>query len=379
MTESTTAKLFDGDSPVPYHSTVIWDSQSLTIQPDGKEHLLISFDDIEEVFQQDKHQAIYIKNPQVGFPQIKIEIEGIPEWFPEFLSQWRMHKKPHIPAFFHLPFSWFIKPQNMIISIVILASALALLYFAVINIYHIVPTHVDTYLGNNFKGKILTPDNTCANPEMERYLNDIMQEMVHDSMWNYQVYIMDIDIENAFALPGGTMLFTSELLKNVESPNEIYGIMAHEITHVQKRHSMQQLITYLGIGFVVTLMTGDGLEGFADPEFIGTAMGGLMALGYSRDFEKEADDGAMNILVPMNITPTGIVSFFERIEEKMPISESVYTKYISTHPMSKDRIEKFESHLNEDMEYRTFPKPLFWKNEGYTLCPQADSSITQRP
>lgn len=151
---------------------------------------------------------------------------------------------------------------------------------------------------------------------------------------------------NAFALPSGTVVVTDELVNLAERDAEVVGILAHEIGHVVNRHSMQQVLqgSLLTIGAV--LLTGD-------PSSIAALLPAtLVELGYSRDFEREADDYAMAFLENSEFAPESFARMLQRLEtehssrrdtEDPEGGQAGWSFYLSTHPSTTARIDRLRT------------------------------------
>ena len=144
---------------------------------------------------------------------------------------------------------------------------------------------------------------------------------------------------NAYALPGNIILVYDGLLKFIKNEHELTGILAHEIGHLERRHVMESLIQQVGLRIVLAAMTG-GSESLSQ---LSAAGAGLFALGYSRDYEREADRSALEYLRAAKLSTDGLMAFLQRIEEKeaLPkiISEYELLTYFSTHPVLADRLD----------------------------------------
>lgn len=144
---------------------------------------------------------------------------------------------------------------------------------------------------------------------------------------------------NAYALPGNIILVYEGLLKFIKTEQELSGILAHEIGHLERRHVMESLINQVGLRLVLAAMTG-GSDSMAK---LSSAGAGLFALGYSRDYEREADKSALEYLRKSRQTTDGLMAFLQRIEDKDSISKTLskyeLLSYLSTHPVLADRLE----------------------------------------
>jgi Zn-dependent protease with chaperone function len=148
---------------------------------------------------------------------------------------------------------------------------------------------------------------------------------------------------NAFALPGGTIIFTDELVTLAEHDDELLGIMAHEIGHVVHQHAMRRMVQGSMISFAFLALTGDA-SGVSEI-FLGVPVV-LTQLAYSRAFEMEADRYALNFLVSRNIPPECFAEILERIDQRYQAQEkeekeSRWTGYLSTHPPTSERVIAF--------------------------------------
>lgn len=136
------------------------------------------------------------------------------------------------------------------------------------------------------------------------------------------------------------MIF-EELLTQADSPDEVAGILAHEISHIEERHVTQALLRELGAGIFIAAFGGT----------TGANVNTLMSASYSRGSEREADSGAIAALKRAGISPVPTASFFERIaRQEGKIGESL--SYISTHPVSRERQRAFLASADERRTYR---------------------------
>lgn len=115
---------------------------------------------------------------------------------------------------------------------------------------------------------------------------------------------------NAFALPDGTIIFTDDMVRLAKDDNELLAVLAHEIGHVKYRHALRSAIQGTSIGFLVSMLTGD----------LSAASSALAALpvilttmSYSRDFEREADQNALDYLHAHKIDTMNFVTLMERV------------------------------------------------------------------
>ena len=96
-------------------------------------------------------------------------------------------------------------------------------------------------------------------PQVKEAINAIIHriDQFDDAEMTYQVVIVDAKMINAFAFPGGFVVITSGLINNAENPEEVAGVLAHELTHVLQRHSMRKLVRQAGLGVLIGIVLGD--------------------------------------------------------------------------------------------------------------------------
>jgi predicted Zn-dependent protease len=150
---------------------------------------------------------------------------------------------------------------------------------------------------------------------------------------SFNVRVYDWPLMNAFAVPGGQIVLTKGLIDKAESPDEVAGVLAHEMGHGIEMHPETGIIRSVGLAAAVEIMLGGG----------GLANAGLMLaqLGYSRGAEHEADLDALQLLKGAGIAPKGLGSFFMRVT-KMEAENSGGAKsgafiWLRTHPPAAER------------------------------------------
>jgi beta-barrel assembly-enhancing protease len=152
------------------------------------------------------------------------------------------------------------------------------------------------------------------------------------------IRVYDVPVMNAFAMPGERIVITAELIRRAARPEQVAGVLAHELGHVAMRHSEAQLVRVTGLQILVSIVTGGGSD------TIGSMAGLAAILSYSREAEAEADDFAIAAMTASAIDTTGLREFFELIlkEEGKP-STGPFSKIgsvLNTHPGTEDRIKK---------------------------------------
>jgi predicted Zn-dependent protease len=147
---------------------------------------------------------------------------------------------------------------------------------------------------------------------------------------------------NAFALPGGTIVITDDMVKAAESLEEVLAVLAHEIGHVERRHTLRHLLQDSAVAVVTTAVTADAAS-------LTVAVAGVPALlaraKYSREFETEADDFGFDLLKRHDRSPEAFATLMERLRGDDEDGERSYA-FLSTHPMTAERIRRARAAAN---------------------------------
>lgn len=148
---------------------------------------------------------------------------------------------------------------------------------------------------------------------------------------------------NAFALPSGTVVFTDEMVKISGHDDEMLAVLVHEAGHEVYRHALRTAIQDSLLSFALLAITGD-ISGSSEL-FLGLPVI-LTQLSYSRNFEREADDYAVDYLRSHNIPTVHFANLMHRIDKKKKsdskMSAGSWTGYLSTHPLTEERVQRFK-------------------------------------
>lgn len=155
----------------------------------------------------------------------------------------------------------------------------------------------------------------------------------------YALFVTTSKEINAFALPGGTIVFHRGLLERARTAEEIQGVLAHEMAHVQKRHGVLQLVQNIGMDLAIQQLQG-GESRMLDSLIRDS--GQLMSLKFSRDHERAADDLGWQLLEQAQISPKGMGSFFAGLNADANAGNATPIPLLSTHPAPQERMDRLE-------------------------------------
>ncbi len=141
---------------------------------------------------------------------------------------------------------------------------------------------------------------------------------------------------NAFAIPGGTVVVTDQLVAALDDDREFDAVVAHEIGHQRRRHALRQTLRGSAVAIVAAFFAGDvssaGAIVIAVPTF-------LLTSHYSREFEDEADRYAFDLLSQHEESPHWFAEAMRRLEAVHGAHRRGISAYVSTHPDTADRID----------------------------------------
>jgi Zn-dependent protease with chaperone function len=144
---------------------------------------------------------------------------------------------------------------------------------------------------------------------------------------------------NAFAIPGGTVVVTDQLVKKLGDDREFDAVVAHEIGHQQRRHALRQTLRGSMVAIVAAFFAGDvssaGTVVVAVPTF-------LLTSHYSRDFEDEADHYPFDLLSRHGESPHWFAEAMRDLQADHPKDVRSRVAYVSSHPDTADRITAAE-------------------------------------
>jgi predicted Zn-dependent protease len=204
------------------------------------------------------------------------------------------------------------------------------------------PINVETWIGelalDEFPGK--------ENHPLEKRLQALLDNLPADSVlykYKFRVFLVDTEVINAVALPGGNIIVYSGLLKILTSENELAMVLAHELGHFAHRDHLRSLGRGLAIAVATTLLFG---EGSSASSLVSKTLLTFQAQ-YSQDQETAADQFGLDLLVRRYGHAGGATEFFSRLADK---AGSKLPYLLASHPHPQVRIDA----LNERIEFKHY-------------------------
>ncbi len=163
---------------------------------------------------------------------------------------------------------------------------------------------------------------------------------------DWRFFVVDSKEVNAFALPGGFIYVNRGLIERTTQLDELAGAIGHEIGHVVRRHSVQQMEKSTGANVAIGLTCT--LTRLCNSDVAQTAIqvgGAALFARYSRNDEAEADSEAVVNVMKAGIDPNGIPSLFERLIEERRTSPQRIEAFFASHPLEEDRIRATQQEI----------------------------------
>lgn len=179
---------------------------------------------------------------------------------------------------------------------------------------------------------------TQAQTDAQNYVLGLCQEIIaavptkEKPSYPFTCTLIDKDVENAFAVPGGYVYLYTGILKKLKDESELAGVLGHEVTHVTHHHYRRQLAKSTALGLAIQGVLTATEAGQASA-IAASAVFQLSALKFSRSDETEADKGGTLITGNMQRNPLGIAKYFSRAK-----SQDV-PEWLSDHPGNRNRVK----------------------------------------
>lgn len=222
----------------------------------------------------------------------------------------------------------------------------------------VLPPSVDKQLGDLALENMTLGGSVKDDPVLTKAVDEIVKRLTQGdkSGFKFRVQVVDAEIVNAFALPGGAIVVYTGLLRAAKTPEEVAGVLAHELAHVTRRHGMQRVAQSVGVIACIQLLFGD-VSGIAAVAVEVLREGAINS--YSRDDEHQADMDAVETLARSSVNPNALADFFAVLEKKEAGSLQV-PGFLATHPDLGQRILDVRSQAKRSGFTQAKPFALTW-------------------
>ena len=175
---------------------------------------------------------------------------------------------------------------------------------------------------------------------LQNYINSMGQRMAaisHRPGLEYHFRVINSDVVNAFAVPGGYVYFTRGIMAYLNSEAQFAGVLGHEIGHITARHSVKQQRNQIlaSVGLIAGMIISPELARFGETASQGL---GLLLLKYGRDAERQSDELGVDYSSKIGYDPQYMADFFHTLERQSAQSgNEELPPFLSTHPSPEER------------------------------------------
>ncbi len=330
-------RYLDGRVPVPSPTTVRLGPMSLTIRVDGQEREW-AYHEIRQTQGFSPNEPVRLEYGDEPAESLAIDDHGFLTAINE--AGWAPQGRFDRPDLRRLKF--FLSAMGLVIAI----GTTAMLYVTALPLLadyvsrHI-PIEWEERLGDTVSETLAPTGARVSDPACLEPMQEIVERLtaaIPDCPYTIRLAVVENDVVNAFAAPGGYVVVFTGLIDQAETPEEVAGVLAHELQHILQRHGTRAVVRELATGVVIAAISSgaDGLE-----TLLGAATQ-LTGLSYQRGDEDDADREGMDLLARAGIDGSGMIAFFEKLEGQAPDTPR-FVSYLSTHPPTEDRIARLNS------------------------------------
>lgn len=209
--------------------------------------------------------------------------------------------------------------------------------------------------GTELGARLLGSSKLSTNKAQQVYINKVLFYLATKTTrpnLTWRAGIIESNDINAWALPGGIVFVTEGLIRLLENEAELAAVLAHEISHIEKKHHMdvymeQQKISGVASFAQNVLLKNDNDE---NQKVLSQILGNgaeLLARKLDKSSEYQADEMAVNLLLKSGYDPFALVSVLQKME-RLKISPELTKLLYSTHPHPSERVEMLEKQMNSE-------------------------------
>jgi Zn-dependent protease with chaperone function len=347
MNNKTTAVFYDGSSSVPQQIELSLNRLNATLEfqiSDGSNCKWL----IKEVVFDKRPTGLYLKHGSDIVQHIKVKDAD----FINIINRFRKENGyvGWYQKLLDLGFAAHFGIAVVIMAVIGLCYLYAIPWVAEKSVV-LIPEEYDNKLGSS--AWIGNQNFVTIDSARTKILNDFAKQLNLQNRKQLKFTVVQSNEINAFALPDGNIVVYTGILKEMKDYDELVGLLGHEASHVNNRHSMKMLCRSLSGYLFISVILGDANGIMAT---IGDNVNSFQSLSFSREFERQADLDGFKILVANKVNPQGMSNLFKRLEEHQSIE---IPEFLSSHPVTENRIDfinqmiinqKFENQKNPRLE-----------------------------
>jgi predicted Zn-dependent protease len=212
-----------------------------------------------------------------------------------------------------------------------------------------IPRSIDVMLGNEYGSSMEAEFGGVLNdPQLAQRVNNVgsrLLQHVDAGGFEYQFNVLNNNMVNAFALPGGRIYITKGLLDLMTNEAQLAAVLGHEIGHVDERHGTKSVVAGVGVTALLTLASGLTNKQVLQDGY--ALLANLFQAGYSRDNESESDEFGLDTMVAAGYNPLGAVQLMQIFQLANSGDSNIIEDLFRTHPRPEVRIEDLQKRIEE--------------------------------
>lgn len=201
----------------------------------------------------------------------------------------------------------------------------------------VIPQSYDIEIGNTFFQEYVKYNSVDS--AKSKSLNLFAKQLNLNNNQKLDFVVIKSNTVNAFALPDGHIVVFTGLIELMKDYEELAGLIGHEVSHVNNRHSMKMMCRNLSGYLFISVVLSD-VNGIM--AIIGDNLHNLKSLSYSRQFERQADREGLDLMIENMINPQGMTNLFERLQLQ---HEALLPEFLSSHPLTTERISYIRNQI----------------------------------
>lgn len=327
MNKTTTAVFYDGNSSVPQQIELVLNSLNGTIEfqiADGSTSRWF----VKEIVFEKRSSGLHLEHGADVLQHIKVKDEN-------FIQAVYTFRKQNNQIGWYQKWIDFGLATHFGIAVVIMAIIGLCYVYAIPWVAEksvvLIPEEYDNKLGNSaWAGNEYFMN---VDTKKTKLLNDFAKHLDLKNTKKFEFAVVNSDEVNAFALPDGKIVVFTGILREMKNYDELVGLLGHEASHVNNRHSMKMLCRSLSGYLFVSVILGDANGIMAT---IGDNVNSFQSLSFSREFEHQADADGFKIVLANKVNPQGMAHLFKRLQDHHSIE---IPEFLSSHPVTENRID----------------------------------------
>jgi beta-barrel assembly-enhancing protease len=274
---------------------------------------------------------------------------------------------------------WLLFAGIMAVLLLLGAGAFRLLKVGASRAVHALPVSVDQKVGELAMGAIPLGGTKVEDPVLRAAMEQIVSRLEPHARLrglDFQVTVVDSPTVNAFCLPGGRIVVYTGLLKAARNPEQVAGVLAHEMAHATLRHGLERITQSAGAVVAIELLLEDvsGLLALV----VELARHGTLT-SYGREQETAADMEGAEMMVKAGLDPAALADFFGILKEEHGELPDSLT-WLASHPQLSERQAELRRKAEQSRPLAPKPLELDWAEVVRRAeRPQAQPAVDSAP